>query len=304
MARVVEGERPFLEALLPHGLRELLTRLTRVTLPVRDVAGFNIGYVTGDKAFFHPDGETVAKHGLPISSLRPALISSRRLTGKGLWTAALQGPAAERLFLPPADRRALSAGEIAYIAEGEKAGVHRRYKCRIRDPWYVTPGVRVPDLLIPVFADTPLMLVNDGAYAASNSLLAGYLRAGTARQFASAWYSSLTLLQVELNVHHLGGGVMVFVPQEAGAIRIAREVGAEEHLEVVDERLRAGDIDGAYAAGDFSILEERLSLGAIDVRLIHDGIAILRHWRSARPGGLVEYIPEDEPRLEGRDHSV
>ena len=39
-------------------------------------------------------------------------------------------------------------------------------------------------------------------------------------RLVSSWYSPLTLLSAELEVHSLGGGVMVAVPREADAIRI------------------------------------------------------------------------------------
>lgn len=282
--RIVAGERPFVEALLPAGLAELLRgKVASATRPVREVAALNIGYVTGDKRFFHPTASIVSEHRLPSQSLVPTVTSSRRITGRGLWTAKLPDAATDRLFLPAADDNALTIGERAYISSGRRAGVHERYKCRIRDPWYVTPGVKVPDLLVPVFADRPLLLVNDGGYAASNSLLCGYLKAGTAEAIAAAWYTSLTLLQVELHVHSLGGGVMVFVPREAGAIRLATAVTEVDELRVVDQRLREGNVDAAYQAGDDAVLCRRLGLTSQEVDLIRAGVESLRFWRAAPP---------------------
>ena len=281
---IVAGERPFVEALLPAGLADLLRgKVALATRPVREVAALNIGYVAGDKRFFHPTTAIITEHRLPSASLVPAVTSSRRISGRGLWTAQLPDAATDQLFLPPADDRALTLGERAYISSGRRAGVHRRYKCRIRDPWYVTPGVKVPDLLVPVFADRPLLLVNDGGYTASNSLLCGYLKAGTAEAIAAAWYTSLTLLQVELHVHSLGGGVMVFVPKEAGAIRLPTAMTDGDHLQVVDQRLREGNVDGAYEAGDDAVLCHRLGLTSQEVDLIQEGVESLRYWRAAPP---------------------
>ena len=141
----------------------------------------------------------------------------------------------------------------------------------------------MPDLLVPVFADRPLLLVNDGGYTASNSLLCGYLKAGTAEAIAAAWYTSLTLLQVELHVHSLGGGVMVFVPKEAGAIRLPTAMTDGDHLQVVDQRLREGNVDGAYEAGDDAVLCHRLGLTSQEVDLIQEGVESLRYWRAAPP---------------------
>src|SRR5207247_475023 len=105
----------------------------------------------------------------------------------------------------------LTVGEQRFIKMGEKNGVSARYKCRVRDPWFVVPGIKVPDVVLTVFSERPVLLVNDGNYFASNSLLCGYCRNVTREAIAACWYTSLTLLQCELEVHALGGGVMIMV---------------------------------------------------------------------------------------------
>jgi hypothetical protein len=284
ISRIAEGERPFLEALLAPDLVYLLKSLSTRTRPMRDLVTFNIGYVTGHKRFFHPTPTTVSEYDLPTTSLRPALTSSRKTTAVGLWTKRIPAPDVDRLFLPPTAKSRLHAGERRYIESGEKQKVHRRYKTSIREPWYVTPFVRVPDVLLPVFANRPQLLINDARYVVSNSLLAGYLRSGTtAASLAAAWYTSFTPLQVELNVHSLGGGVMVLVPREAGSIRVPSTPALPAaHLNAIDTAIRGGWIDEAYAAGDDQVLRQGLGLSNSDVDLLREGVAILRHWRAAR----------------------
>lgn len=199
-------------------------------------------------------------------------------------TAGLPGSASQQLFLPPADTSRLTDGDRTYIEHGRATDVHRRYKCRIRDLWYVTPGVRTPDVVMPVFADRPVLLVNDGGFATSNSMLAGYLRTGSAKHLAAAWYTSLTLLQIELSVHSLGGGVLVMVPREAGAIRIPR-VASIESLSDIDGDLRAGAFEGAYERGDASTLQGIYLISSEDIQSVRQGIDVLRRWR--RSGGTT-----------------
>ena len=283
-----EDARPFMEALLPIGLRDLLDgRLRGITRPMREQVTWNIGYVAGDKTFFHPTDEMVAAYALPDRSLVPSISSGRRATKHGLMTAGLPIDATQRLFLPPIDATSLEGGERGYIDHGHALGVDRRYKCRIRDPWYVTPGVRSPDVMMPVFADRPILLINDGRYSVSNSMLAGYVRTSSAAEVAAGWYTSLTLLQIELYVHSLGGGVLVMVPREAGAIRIAARAATEALADVHDD-LRAGAYERAYERGDKTTLQGIHGLSSTDLSLLHEGIAILRRWRRssgpARPG--------------------
>lgn len=283
VTRVVSGERPFVESLISSDLRQLLTqRLSPHLVPTRDLVRFNIGYVTGDKTFFHPTEDVVRQFDLPAAHLRPALTSSRQLRGIGVRTSALSHGRRSHLYLPNA--RQLTPSERSYVRVGEQDGVSRRFKCRVREPWFVTPGVKIPDVLLPVFADVPLMLSNDAGLVASNSLLCGYLRPEeeSAESFLCRWYTSLTLLQVEIEVHALGGGVRIFVPNEAGAVRLPRKLRMDRQLlDRIDRVVRSGDSLGAYAQGDESVLERQLGLQTSDVDLIREGVETLAHWRNA-----------------------
>ncbi|MGY1718592.1 N-6 DNA methylase [Blastococcus sp. SYSU DS0552] len=280
IADVVRGERAFLEALLPQALRVLMhEKLVSATVRARELVTFNIGYVAGDKNFFHPDRSTAKKYGLPSRHLVPALTSARALRRAGIYTSDLKSEQLSQLYLPSPDGQ-LEPGERAYVLHGEQEKVNDRYKCRIRKPWYVVPGVRVPDVCISVFSERPTLFVNDGKYVASNSLLCGYLREGTATEMAARWFTSLTLLQCELEVHALGGGVMVLVPREAGNIRLPRNVGID-HLNSVDLALSRGDTRLAFKAGDAAVLERGLGLSRAEVELVQEGAAVLAHWRTS-----------------------
>lgn len=272
--RVVAGERAFQEALLPAGVLDVLEQTRSLTVPVRELATFNIGYVSGDKEFFHPP----ASAGLPASSLRPALTNARRLRGGGLWTSRLSPAATSHLWLPGSE---LTEAERRYERRGRRLGVHQRYKCRVRSPWYAVPGVKVPDLVLSVFSQRPILMVNDGGHVATNSLLCGYLRPGVdAAAFAAGWYTSLTLLHAELEVHSLGGGVFVLVPQEAGSIRVpAPGTVPTGVLPAVAEALGRGDLDASYSAGDAALAAR---IGPDAVAQVREGIAALESWRTAR----------------------
>jgi hypothetical protein len=215
-----------------------------------------------------------------VESLRPSLTSGRVLAAAGLRTSSLDSTSATRLYYPNIDQ--LTAGDQLYISHGKERGVSSRYKCRIRNPWFLVPGLRVPDLVLSVFSERPILSLNDGSYLASNSLLCGYRREVDSEQLAMGWYSSLTLLQCELEVHALGGGVMVMVPGEAGRIRLPCNLSVDQaHLSAVDHFLRTGRTRDAYRAGDQRVLVEQLGLGADELNLIHDGIEVLTHWRTS-----------------------
>lgn len=270
IASIMTGERAFQEALLPAGLRDVLTAAAELTTSARNLCTFNIGYVSGDKHFFHPEDPT----GFPDGSLRPSLTNARRLRGGGLYTSGLSDSAQSVLWLPG---DVLNDAEARYERRGRRLGVHRRYKCRVRDPWYRVPGVKVPDLVVSVFATRPILMVNDGGHVASNSLLCGYMRDGDAASFAAGWYNSLTLLNAELEVHSLGGGVLVLVPNEAGNVRVPKPgVVPTDVLADVSDALADGDLDRAYTSGGKAIAAR---LGHDALRLIREGIDALEGWR-------------------------
>ncbi len=281
LAAIVNGGRPFLMALLPDTLVELLsTRMASLTSPVPASCVFNIGYVTGNKQFFHPDTATIAAFDLPASSLRNALTSSRGMGGVGIRTSAIPNDRLQKLFYPDT----LHAMEEAqYIKQGEQDGVHLGYKCSRRTPWYKVPDVRVPDVILSTFGETPVLVWNDGELVASNSLLVGFIQPGhTVEQFMAAWYTSLTLLSCELNIHSLGGGVLVLIPGEVATMRVPT-LGClpTQHLEEVDKALRQSTRSGLYEIGDAPILRNTMLLTSNEVDMIRDGISILADWRKS-----------------------
>lgn len=272
--RILSGDRAFQEALLPPEVRDLLTSAQSWTVPTRDLVTFNIGYVTGDKNYFHPGPE----NGLPVTSLRPAITNARRIRGGGLYTSGLDQSATSSLWLPGDE---LTPAEEKYERRGRREGVHRAYKCRVREPWFRVPGVKVPDLVLSVFSSLPVLMVNDGEYVATNSLLCGYVRNGDAESFAASWYTSLTLLHAELEVHSLGGGVLVLVPNEAGNVQVPKlRTVPKKSLPAVAKALQAGDLRSAYAVGDEALSRK---YGAEAVQLMREGVAALEAWRVAKP---------------------
>ncbi|MBI4198878.1 MAG: N-6 DNA methylase [Chloroflexi bacterium] len=277
---IVTGGRPFLKALLPTELTELLNnRLSPLTVPVPESCTFNIGYVSGHKAFFHPDQDTINKFQLATTSLRSALTSSRELAGVGIRTSTMAVDNTRKLFYPNEE---LSSAEKRYIRAGEQDGVDSGYKCRNREPWYKVPDVRVPSCMLSVFGATPTLVANDGRLVASNSLLCGFLRATcTVEQFLAAWYTSLTLLSCELQVHSLGGGVLVLIPGEVAAVRTpAPSSLSTQHIGALDEALKLGT-GNPYLLGDESVLRQSMKLTVKEVELIQEGVRLLANWRSA-----------------------
>jgi len=282
---IVEGQRSFVWAHLPQEVGALISnRLKCHLVAAKEAVRFNIGYVAGDKTFFHPSPAIRKEYRLNGSSLRPTLNSSRGMRNMGLYTSQLGDNAREFLFYPR-QGAGMTDDDLAYVQHGERNGVDRRYKCRIREPWYVVPHVKTPDTVLSVFSERPLLAVNDGSFAASNSVLCGYLRGVGPDHLAQSWYTSLTLLFIELEVHALGGGVMILVPREAGNVRIVRPFQPDQDgLERLNHRLRAGAVEDAYRVGDETVLRAKLGLTRADIDTVRQGVEKLGYWRTSARG--------------------
>jgi hypothetical protein len=115
----------------------------RVTVPVlSDFFKIKRGLATGDNKFFILDGEQISERGLPKKLFRPILPSPRHFSENEIRADDKGLPQIERqLFL--LDTR-ISEDEArnryprlyAYFQEGKCRGVHERYICRHRTPWY------------------------------------------------------------------------------------------------------------------------------------------------------------------------
>ena len=280
--RDVLTARPFASSLLPDEARTVLDKFRDITCPVGDMVRFSVGYVSGDKDFFHPTRTNIDAYQIRPQSLLPAVRGARWLLGAGLFTSGLPDKAKTQLFAPAPGE--LTLGERRYIGEGANAGVSGRYKCRTRDPWYRIRPVHLPDLIVPTFADMPVLCVNDSDLAASNSFLCGTVVGDvSATRFVGSWYTTLTLLSVELCVHSLGGGVLAFTPGEAATVRIVEPRLLDKvDLSLVDSRLRSRDTRSAYEVGD-AILRSTGVLSGAELDAVAEAGRLLRRWRLRRP---------------------
>jgi len=101
------------------------------------------GLATGANKFFILTPEDAGQRGLPPEVLTPILPSPRYLEADEVQADDCGNPLVARqqvlvdCRLPPDSVRRKYAALWAYLQEGVKAGVHERYLCKHRSPWYV-----------------------------------------------------------------------------------------------------------------------------------------------------------------------
>jgi predicted RNA methylase len=101
------------------------------------------GLATGDNNFFVIQKEEILKRGLPFKFFRPVLPSPRFLKVDEVFADEERNPCiVPHLFLldcrlPPGVVEEKYPELWDYLQEGRRNGVHERYLCRNRSPWYL-----------------------------------------------------------------------------------------------------------------------------------------------------------------------
>ncbi|MBX3036013.1 MAG: SAM-dependent DNA methyltransferase [Anaerolineales bacterium] len=291
---ILSGSRPFIYSLLSEAHIRIIGKLRDKGLlrPITDFCKFKIGYVSADQEYFHPSEEQIEEFGLSGEELLPAIVNAKILKNENIGLSINPKQVKKKLFYP---QKMITPASKKYIKHGEKIGVNQRFKCRQRHPWFITPSIETPDIILTVFGDKPRMYVNKGKYIASNSLLCGFIQNKSVDldDFVASWYNSLTLLFIELKIHSLGGGVLVFIPGEADALEIIDPNSLvsinKNFYKELDEALKSGQLEKAYSLGDKYILES-IGLSKEEICLMTDAVKMLRKWRNSRLRKNLELV--------------
>ena len=256
-----------------------------------DVASVDIGAVTGANSFFVRSARAVRD--VPAEFVREAVskaahIPGARLSRQDLRDMDSKGLPTRMLVLKGQSDPLLSSSVRRMIEEGEQSGIDTRYKCRIRDPWWVLPARQVaqpPALFLTYMAaGYPRLVANDAGALSTNSVHGVRLLNGTdPHGVAASFYSSLTMLSAELVGRSYGGGVLKLEPTEAERLVLARPASRHRALlDQVDSLVRAREYDRALALVDQSVLVEDLGVAPDDVALLRSAADRLRQRRLAR----------------------
>jgi adenine-specific DNA-methyltransferase len=231
--------------------------------PLGSLARFQVSIVTGANDFFSVSDEDVkafelepwSKPLLPRIRHATGLVYSRRdqtqtvEAGARAWLLDFSEQAPDPL------RRKTPA---RYLQIGEERDLHRRYKCRIREPWFRVPQVERGQLLLSKRSHRyPRMIVNAARAYTTDTIYRGVPRRGagiSSRGLSASFHSSLTLLTAELEGRSFGGGVLELVPSEIGRLAVARAPGAEEWIERLDAVARGGDEEALVRATDDALI--------------------------------------------------
>ena len=279
---IINLRKPFERKLIPPKTictLDLLKNRGKLSPFVQDCK-FRIGYVSGNKKYFHLSAEDMLRLNIREETTKKCLVNAKQITANnniGIETYAISNYS--HLFYPTM----IGGGESKYISDGEKLGINNGYKCRVRKPWYLTPGLEIPDVILTVFGDVPKLLLNNGDFYVSNSLLSGFSKVKNAKELICRWYNSLTLLSIEITIHSLGGGTLVLIPGETDKLEIVTDFPydkVESTYQKISAFSESHSTDEIYQYGDIIVLREIYGLSDETIEDIRNSIQTLRNWRN------------------------
>jgi adenine-specific DNA-methyltransferase len=218
------------------------------------VASIGVSIVTGANDFFTVDDALVQKYGLRHWA-RPLLAKTSDCPGL-IFTKADHARARKeerRAWIIDFDAMSPDPMQFEkareYLLMGEQSGLHERYKCRIRKPWYRVPDVRSDILMLSKRAHQfHRLLLNKAGVNTTDTIYRGHMRPLFVKwqdSLVASFHNSLTILSSEIEGRTYGGGVLELVPSEIGRL-VVPLVDMEKEITVLDKICRdaGGQLDG------------------------------------------------------------
>ncbi|MEO3684062.1 N-6 DNA methylase [Shewanella vesiculosa] len=213
----------------------------------KDIAKVDVGIVTGANKFFLVDNETIDKYDL-FQYAYPMFGRSQHCPGI-LYNDAQHNTNQERglptNFLYIKDEfENLPERAKAYIELGEAEEYHKRYKCRIRKPWYKVPSVYSSEIgMLKRCHDAPRLIHNqveayttDTAYRVTSTFT-------NTNNLVCSFLNPLTAITAELEGRFYGGGVLELVPSEIEKLYIPIIEDFEHETCEINELIKQGKIE-------------------------------------------------------------
>lgn len=270
----------------------LLSEATSGVVPLGSVAKFDVSIVTGANDFFSVSDETVHRFDL-ADWTRPLLPRIRHAEGLEFTTAdheSISGRGARPWILDFSDEApdpSLLPGPSEYLASGTAAGLHERFKCRIRKVWYRVPNFQRGTLLMSKRSHRyPRVVLNTASVYTTDTIYRGRMVDPdcSPRALVAGFHNSLTLLSAELVGRSFGGGVLELVPSEVGRLWVPQAPGLAGELETLDAIARSGAEGDALVEATDEVLSRSGIVEADVLAKLGEARASLAERRVARGG--------------------
>lgn len=225
-----------------------------------EIATVDVGIVTGANKFFLIDDETVKKHKLH-KYVHPMFGRSEHCKGVIYDEAQHQsnrdsGNPTNFLLLED-EFDAYPDNVKLYIDQGEQEGLHKRYKCRIRKPWYKVPSIYATSIgMLKRCHDAPRLISNHiGAYTTDTAYRIRSRGNVDPDTLVYCFMNPITAISAELNGRYYGGGVLELVPSEIEKLLLPTPDGIDTQLALLDEEIRTLPMEEVLRRNGYRVLQ-------------------------------------------------
>ena len=258
---------------------------------ISDIATVRIGLVTGANNHFIRGTEDLNQLRVPQEVCTKVVSRTRWLSGLDFTQDDLSEivDAGQRAFLVrPTPAYDDDPAIQRWIAEGVEAGVHDRFKCARRTPWFRISLPPAPDAFATCTRlGAPRLVLNHVGCQCTNALHAVNWR-GRGVSPATAvvgFLTSAVSVWAELNGRRYGGGVLKMEPGAWNRVPVPLVQVTEGIFDELNELIRCRLEVEARILADKIILGDRLGLSKEDIRRLQRAqVYLMAQRRPARNG--------------------
>ena len=250
--------------------------------PLEKYAKVEVGMTTGFNKFFTVPQSIVEEYNLqeyakPMVG-RSVQVPSVIFTKKD-WKNNLKLEArANFLNLPSLKELKKNKKAIEYLRNGEEEGIHKGYKCGIRDEWQIVPSVWVSEALFirrnNIF---PRLIINQAkAYTTDTMHRVTIPKQETIvskekinlEAFVASYYNSLSFAFAEISGRSHGGGVLELMPNEVEQILLPYNPKNAGLLPKIEQMMREKkSIDEILKITDNIILKNNYGFSDSEIKI-------------------------------------
>ncbi len=254
-------------------------------------AEVEVGITTGSNDFFTVPISVVNEFGLHDYA-KPAVGRSVQVSSiifsKQDWLKNRDKNAKAHLLVFPGKHLSTKRnGANKYISLGEELGIHKGYKCEIRNDWFVVPSLKISDALFVrrnhLF---PKLIINEAKAYSTDTMHRIFLRLGTnINAFIASFYNSLSFAYSEISGRSYGGGVLELMPSEVEKILLPYKKENETLVKEIDKMMREQkNIEDILKFTNNCILKKGFGLSNREIELAHNIWKKLSNRRLMRNG--------------------
>ncbi|MEF3077811.1 Eco57I restriction-modification methylase domain-containing protein [Winogradskyella poriferorum] len=157
-----------------------------------------------------------------------------------------------------------------YLKQGESSNIPERYKCKIRNKWYVIPNISVkPDAIFFKRSHLypKLLKNNSNAFVTDSAYKISMRDSYDLNSFIYSFYNTLTLLLSELDGRYYGGGVLELIPSEFKKLPIPYiEINQSEFEKFTTYFENKSNIEQILNQNDFNVLNSTLGINEENIK--------------------------------------